>query len=212
MKERVPRIGMDRFVSAEWMRAGAAMARGDMTRDELAARLAADIGGPAVRQKTVGILNRIWCPADGGPRVGIVGSASRLVADEPRSEGALFLATAIAAYPYFRQVVENVGRLARIQGSCSAGEVHRRMFEKHGKRTAIDQATSYAFKTLVDWRLVKRMPDMRIAPAETITIDASARDILARAADISRDSVSGLAQGDPLSFAFAAPVAYRLYV
>lgn len=203
MKERIPRIGMDRFVAAEWMRAGAATARGDMSRDELVARLAADISAPAVRQKTAGILNRIWCPAVGSLRADIVRSASRSIADEPRSEGPMFLATAIAAYPYFRQVVENVGRLARIQGSCSAGEVHRRMFEKHGKRTTIDQATSYAVKTLVDWRLVKRMPDMRIAPAEPIMIEPSARAILAQAADVSRDSVSGLAQGDPLAFAFA---------
>lgn len=193
---------MDRYIDAEWMALAAGVVRGEMTQEALRERIANEVPGTEVRRKVIGILNRMWQPADSAGQE-LARQAAELVA---RSEGdrlAAFEAVAIGAYPYFRQVVENVGRLMRLQGTCTAGEVHRRMFEQYGKRTTIDQATSYGFKTMVSWGMIQRQPDQRLAPATAQQVSAAARKVLDAAANRSRHSVSPLASTDPILFPFS---------
>jgi hypothetical protein len=196
-----PRIGMDRYVSADWMELAAGVVRGEMEFDGLHVRLARDIPGVQVRRKTIGIVNRMWFPTDGVGQ-GIAVAAAELLVDGGGARAAAFEAVAIAAYPYFREVVEALGRLLRLQETCSAGEVHRRMFEQHGKRTSIDQATSYAFKTMVSWKMVERRPDRRLGYAEPLRLTPAAKRLLDLAANESRCSVTPLQPSDPLLFAF----------
>lgn len=201
MRAYPPRIGMDRFIDADWMELAASVVRGEMQLDSLHGRLATDIPGLQVQRKTIGIINRMWFPQEAAAR-DIVEIAAVMVVTDEAQRVAAFEAVAVAAYPYFRQVAENVGRLLRLQGSCSAGEVHRRMFEQHGKRTTIDQATSYCFKTMVSWGMIERMADRRLVAATPKVLEASAKRLLDRAANLSRHSVSPLQPADPILFPF----------
>ncbi|WP_340267917.1 hypothetical protein [Sphingobium mellinum] len=196
-----PRIGMDRYVDADWMELAAGVVRGEMLVDGLHARLANDIPGAEVRKKTIGILNRMWFPAADGSS-DLITQAARGAAAGGTARTAAFEAVAISAYPYFRQVVENVGRLFRLQGSCTAGEVHRRMFEQHGKRTTVDQATSYGFKTMISWGMIVRQEDRRLGPAHAGRLEDDCKRLLDIAANRSRSSVTPLAATDPLLFPF----------
>lgn len=198
-----PRIGMDRYVDADWMALSASVVRGEMTIDGVHARLADDIPGKQVQKKVISILNRMWFPIDPlGQQLAQQAAGIATRADGDRL--AAFEAVAIGAYPYFRQIVEHVGRLVRLQGTCSAGEVHRRMFELHGKRSTIDQATSYCFKTMVSWGMIERLPDRRLRAAPATTISGGARRALDQAANRSRRSVSPLRPNDPLLFPFSS--------
>jgi hypothetical protein len=197
-----PRIGMDRYIDADWMALCASVVRGEMTIDGVHARLADDIAGKQVQRKVIGILNRMWFPGDPSGRQ-LAKQAAALATKADGDRIAAFEAVAIGAYPYFRQVMEHVGRLVRLQESCSAGEVHRRMFELHGKRSTIDQATSYCFKTMISWGMLERMPDKRLSSAPRAAIGQEAREILDQAANRSRRSVSPLRLSDPLLFPFA---------
>lgn len=192
---------MDRFVDAEWMALAASVVRGEMAVEGLHARLTADIPSIQVQRKTIGIINRMWLPHDSAVRELTIRAAEMAIADEAQRVAA-FEAVAVAAYPYFRQVVEHLGRLLRLQGSCTAGEVHRRMFEQHGKRNTIDQATSYCFKTMVSWGMIKRSPDRRIIAAGCKELQAPVKRLLDRAANLSRCSVTPLQPTDPLLFPF----------
>lgn len=192
---------MDRFVNAEWMDLAAAVVRQEMTVAGLHARVTADIPGVQVQRKTIGIINRMWFPQECKARE-LTGMAAAMAIVGDAERVAAFDAVAILAYPYFRQVVENLGRLIRLQGSCTAGEVHRRMFEQHGKRTTIDQATSYCFKTLVSWGIIERSADQRIVAATPKMLNAPAKHLLDRAANLSRHSLTPLQPADPLLFPF----------
>lgn len=195
---------MDRFVDAEWMILAASVVRGEMAVEGLHARLAADIPGMQVQRKTIGIINRMWLPQDLAARELTTRAAEMAIADEAQRVAA-FEAVAVAAYPYFRQVVENLGRLLRLQGICTAGEVHRRMFEQHGKRNTIDQATSYCFKTMVSWGMIERSSDRRIIASGPRELNAPVKQLLDRAANLSRNSVTPLQPADPLLFPFRKP-------
>jgi len=194
---------MDRYVDADWMELAASVVTGEMDAGGLHARLAGDIPGVQVRRKTVGIINTMWFPTDPSARE-LVAEAARVAQADRDDRAAAFEAVAIAAYPYFRQVIENLGRLLRLQETCSPGEVHRRMFEQHGKRSTIDQATSYGFKTLVSWGMIERQPDKRLARAAPLRIGSDAKRLLDAAANRSRRSVTALSATDPLLFAFQA--------
>lgn len=201
MSVPTPRIGMDRYVDADWMELAAGVVRGEMDVGGLHARLACDIPGVQVRRKTMGIINTMWFPTDSTAR-DLVAEAARVAQADRDARAAAFEAVAIAAYPYFRQVIENLGRLLRLQETCSPGEVHRRMFEQHGKRSTIDQATSYGFKTLVSWGMIERRPDKRLARAAPLRLGPDAKRLLDTAANRSRRSVTALPATDPLLFAF----------
>jgi hypothetical protein len=192
---------MDRFVDAEWMELAAAVVRGEMGIGGLHARLAAEIPGLQVQRKTIGIINRMWFPEYPSARE-LAARAAELAIENSAERVAAFEAVAVTAYPYFRQVVEHLGRLLRLQGSCTAGEVHRRMFEQHGKRTTIDQATSYGFKTMVSWKMIQRLPDRRIIPAPAMQLSPPAKRLLDEAANLSRRSVMPLQPSDPILFPF----------
>ena len=201
MSTAPPRIGMDRFVDAEWMSLAASVVRGEMQTGGLHARLAADIPGGQVQRKTISIINRMWFPEGTLAREIAENAAAMAITDDARRVAA-FEAVAIVAYPYFREIMEHLGRLIRLQGSCSAGEVHRRMFEQHGKRSTIDQATSYCFKTLVSWGMIERSPDRRLVQTTPKALHAPVKLLLDRAANLSRHSVSPLRPNDPLLFPF----------
>lgn len=201
MSTASPRIGMDRFVDAAWMELAASVVRGEMAVEGLQARLAADIPGVQVQRKTIGIINRMWFSGDNDGRT-IAKRAAELAQVSGGDQVAAFEAVAIGAYTYFRQVVENVGRLLRLQETCAPGEVHRRMFEQHGKRTTIDQATSYGFKTMVSWGMITRGADHRLGHAKPMTLTPDAKRLLDLAANRSRRSVTPLFATDPLLFAF----------
>lgn len=202
MSTAPPRIGMDRFVDAEWMELAACVVRGERDLKDLHAQLAADIPGLQVQRKAVGILNRMWFPTDTVGRSLAMEAAMLVRHSKPGSRTAAFEAVAIGAYPYFREVVENVGRLLRLQETCAPGEVHRRMFELHGKRTTIDQATSYAFKTMVSWGMIQRQAGRRLCHAAPLQLTPEAKRLLDLAANRSRHSVTPLQVTDPLLFAF----------
>lgn len=196
MKTKPPMIGIDRYIDAEWMRLASAVVRGEVDRNVIKERLEIDVSSLSVRSKTNSILNRIWFPQD-RDRHGLVDGCAVEAGKHSSSEPATFLAVGIMAYPYLRQVAEHLGRLMRIQGSCKPGEVHRRMFELHGKRTTIDQATSYAFKTLGSWGIVVRGEDDRFRPSD-LELNKSSHFLLNRACNISRNSVTPITDNDPL--------------
>ena len=201
MNTAQPRIGMDRYISAEWMEMAANVVRGEMLADGLYDRLAAEIPGQQVQRKTIGIINRMWFPSDVAAQE-LASSAARLVANGGGDRIAAFETVAVGNYPYFRQVIETLGRLLRLQETCSPGEVHRRMFEQHGKRSTIDQATSYAFKTLVSWGMINRQSGRRLSQAPLLDLTPGAKRLLDMAANRSRGSVTPLQTSDPLLFPF----------
>ena len=176
--------------------------RGDANRADLDARLAMDLEASEVRTKTAGILNRIWFPSDEGRQRLVAAAANYAARNLPDSGSAPFLAVTTAAYPFFGEVVETVGRLIIIQGSCTAGEVHRRMFERHGQSRTISLAGARVFRTLVDWGLLSRAPNKRLQPLAPISLSGDGLALLNQGANIYRGSVTRLASSDPLLFAF----------
>jgi hypothetical protein len=57
----------------------------------------------------------------------------------------------LAVFPFFHKVAEASGRLLRLQGTCSASQVQRRMQEQLGERQIVSRATRHVLRTFVAW-------------------------------------------------------------
>lgn len=151
-----PRIGFDRFLALDWVSAAMRVRAGIGSREELVQQL--DEAGltPAIRKKTLTVLNRLWLE----PRDDLADFGARGLVVWQRGTGvppvAFAWAISLATYPYFGKVVELIGRLTALQGDCRASEVHRRMEEVYGQRDGIRRATNMVLQTLVDWCVIER--------------------------------------------------------
>ena len=57
----------------------------------------------------------------------------------------------MAVYPFWGAVATSVGRLLRLQGAASAGQVQRRIRELYGDRETVSHATNRVLRSCVDW-------------------------------------------------------------
>jgi hypothetical protein len=193
-----PRIGIDRFLNKAWMSMASEVVRGETSRADLDARLAMDLPAKEVRIKTSGILNRIWFPADDARQKLSLDAAEHIAKHGDTESAVAFTAVTIAAYPFFGEVFETVGRLITIQGSCSAGEVHRRMFERHGQSRTISLTGARVFRTMTDWGIIQRGPKQRLMPARPAPVGKAGRALMDRGANLFRNSITPLNNADPL--------------
>src|ERR1019366_2429884 len=129
-----PRIGFDRFIDIKWLQAALRIRTGAASLDELSEILDAAGLGKAAKKKTQTVLNRLWLE----PRPELAEFAKRgielFAENSDVSPTVLSWGMAIAAYPFFGQVAELVGRLTSLQGDCASSEIHRRMSELFGER------------------------------------------------------------------------------
>ena len=204
MKSKIPKIGFDRYIDPTWMAMAAEVVRGETAKSDLDARLAMDIKASEVRVKTPGILNRIWFPVEKESAELARRAAASILKGGDRAKPVAFTAITIAAYPYFGEVMETIGRLIKLQGTCAAGEVHRRMYERHGKRTTIALADAKVFRSLVAWGVITRGEKNRLVPNAPYPMAQDGKALMDAAANAFRGSIMPLKAGDPLLFGFKA--------
>jgi hypothetical protein len=61
----------------------------------------------------------------------------------------------MAVYPFFSAVAEIVGRLVRLQGTCAAAHVQRRVREQLGERETVARAARRILRCFVDWGVMQ---------------------------------------------------------
>lgn len=156
MMTSAPRIGFDRFIALEWATTALKVRAGIARLEDLEALLDATGLGGAARTKTRTVLNRLWLE----PRVELVDYADRGAAifkahpDVPIT--AVHWGMAVAAYPFFGNVAELIGRLSALQGDCASAEIHRRMSEIYGEREGTYRMTNMVIQSQASWGAVER--------------------------------------------------------
>jgi len=151
-------IGFDRELKLEWLDAVASrVAAGDsasQARTWLDSHLGDLLGGngrSGHRGKTVTVLSRIWAsvpPNRSGLRDRAVGL---LAAGDLVDRVGIHWAMSIAAYPFFVEVAEVVGRLLVLQGEVDRQAVVRRMLEVWGDRPAVSRGSRAVWTSITNW-------------------------------------------------------------
>lgn len=152
-----PKIGFDRFISAEWAASALRFRAGFGSIEDLKDVLDEASLGEAALKKTKTVLNRLWL--DPLPELSEFGANAVDIfkADPSTPVSALNWGMAIATYPFFAKVAELVGRLSALQGDCSSAEVHRRMSEIYGEREGTRRMTNMVIQSQASWGAIERV-------------------------------------------------------
>ena len=157
-------IGFSQRVQLDWLEHTAALVLAGQTREQIETALQEclrdklSIGGTAQRgnrEKAITILLKIWVSVppwlqpfrDDG-----LGYLRRL----PDADHiAVHWGMTMAAYPFFGAVAEAVGRLMRLQGTCAAAQIQRRIREHLGERETVARAARRILRCFVDWGVLQ---------------------------------------------------------
>lgn len=156
-------IGIDRRIRLEWLEYTASMALAGQNRESIVTalqELLADSlsgggeSGRGCREKTITVLTRVWSSVPNHLvlfRNDGLDALNRL----PLSYHlAIHWAAIMAAYPFWKDVAETVGRLIRLQGVLSHSQVSRRMRETYGERQTVSRSCQRILRSFVDWGVI----------------------------------------------------------
>jgi hypothetical protein len=212
-------VGFSQRIRLEWLEHAAALLSAGHSRtqieEELDAMLAGQhsTGSSAVRSqrdKTITVLVRTWVAVD-PTLAGLRDAGLRLMVELPAEQHIIVhWGMTSVTYPFFGLVAETVGRLLRLQGTCSADQVRRRIQEQLGLRDQVLRATRRAVRSFVDWGALRdSSPKGTYLPAEPIRVSSTkAAAWLVEACLRSSGAASAPLQalaGSPMLFPFVLP-------
>jgi len=157
-------IGFSQRVQLDWLEQTAALVLAGQTREQIETALQEflrdklSVGGTAQRgnrEKAITILLKTWVSVskclqpfrDDG-----LDHLRRLPHDD---HIALHWGMTMAIYPFFGVVAETVGRLIRLQSTCAAAQIQRRIREQLGERETVARAARRILRCLVDWEVLQ---------------------------------------------------------
>lgn len=171
MNGHLTQIGFSQRIRLEWLERTADLvlsgndentiysALQELLKDKLS------VGGNARRgnrEKAISILMRIWVRVpsvlDSLRRDGL-----KLLLNLPREDHiAVHWGMAMAVYPFFGVVATYVGRLLRLQGTVTVGQVQRRLREHYGERETVSRAAQRVLRCFVDWGVLKETSELGV--------------------------------------------------
>ncbi|MBE8971003.1 hypothetical protein IQ277_33830 [Nostocales cyanobacterium LEGE 12452] len=180
MSRRVE-VGFSQRIQLNWLELTANLLLAGSTRSEIQIALneflqdRVSVGSKSKssgRRKTISILLRIWVgvPTNLEP---LRNEALELLRISPSNQHiVIHWGMAMAVYPFFGTVAENVGRLIRLQGLFAAASVQRRIKEQLGERETVSRATQRLMRCFVDWGVLQDTNEKGIyQPASVQLVD-----------------------------------------
>jgi hypothetical protein len=176
MSSRV--VGFDRELKKSWLDLTARLVTAGVTDKELKTELDSSLEGElsdngcvrGAKGKTITVLMKLWGKVPANVQ-SLRDEAIKIMALSPADSLLFHWGLAMAVYPYFYDAVENVGRLASLQGSFSVSQLQRRMREKYGERETVSRAVNRLVQSLLEWGVIEELPEKRtFKTAKAITV------------------------------------------
>lgn len=177
MSSRV--VGFDREVRRKWLDETARLACAGLSEKEIKQELDVVLEGylsgssttRSAKGKTVTVLTRLWVRH---PESTTTFREEALTFNQKYGVNSVILhwGLALAAYPFFHDTTENIGRLLSLQTTFSATQLQRRMREKYGERETVYRATNRLVQSISEWGVIQETSTKRTFEIKTpILID-----------------------------------------
>lgn len=130
-----------------------------------------DIAGSKSRKNATTILMKIWYPTSGLPDF----LRDELLArfSDFSQEDRLFIHwnLTMLAYPFFKDAVNEFGRLFQLQDEVASRTIIERMKNTYGEKRRVEVATSAVIASLRAWQVINSVSRGRYATNNQITIE-----------------------------------------
>lgn len=131
--------------------------------------LMADIAGSESRKKARTLLFKIWVSVP-PEHEEVRDQALKLLPDASQEERlVLHWGLILMAYPFFREMAEQAGRLLHIQGEFSSLQIGRKMRALYGEREKVRVATKKILQTWRDFHVIIPQDKVYIANKFSVT-------------------------------------------
>ena len=170
-------IGFSQCIQLDWLERTASLFLRGHTRGEIQAALQEvlqgrlSIGGTAERgnrEKAISILRKIWVTVPSGLKLFRDDALAHLNRLPLANHLAVHWGMTIAVYPFVGVVAEAVGRLLRLQGSCAAVQVQRRVREQLSERETVARAALRVLRCFIDWGVLQGTKDKGVYQAVSV--------------------------------------------
>jgi hypothetical protein len=173
MSSRV--VGFDREVRRKWLDETARLECTGLSEKEIKQKLDAVLEGylsgssttRSAKGKTVTVLTRLWV-RHAESTTAFRDEALSFFLKYGVNSVILHWGLALAAYPFFHDTTENIGRLLSLQGSCSATPLQRRMREKYGERETVYRAANRLVQSISEWGVIQETSTKRNFETKTL--------------------------------------------
>jgi hypothetical protein len=166
-------IGFDRKVEIQWLDAvlDRVAAGSDLatTRAFLHEMLKPQHPAKEARQKTAGIITRIWqlvTPEHSSIRDDAL---ALLTSIPPRERVWLHWGMASLTDPLFLETAAAIGRLLKLQGDFTLAQLERRLIEDWGDRSTLKRAAQRIVRSMVQWGALTESGRGQFRPASKLT-------------------------------------------
>jgi hypothetical protein len=174
-------IGFSQRIQLDWLERTASLLLQGHTRGEIRTVLQEmlqgrlSVGGTAERgnrEKAISILLKIWVTVPRELMLFRDDGLTHLNRLPLTDHLAVHWGMTIAVYPFVGVVAEAVGRLLRLQGSCAAVQVQRRVREQLGERETVARAARRVLRCFIDWGVLQETQEKGVyhaVPVRSVT-------------------------------------------
>ncbi|MDE8562274.1 hypothetical protein PNH38_00030 [Anoxybacillus rupiensis] len=151
--------------------------------------LRSDIQGAKSRKNAITMLMKIWYLVD-EEFISLRDKALELFPSLTKEERLLaHWGMTILAYPFFKDLVQELGKLFRLQDEVPSSAIGRKMKALYGDRRRVEVATSAVLTSIKTWGIVDLLKSRSYKPSSKISIASTdlhlfITEVILRAADV----------------------------
>lgn len=167
-------IGFDRFVDLNWLNQTYFLSKQKIENSKkvetLREYLGPYISGKDSLRKTTNLLTRIWLR----DYLNLAALKKEALYIENLNKCELIVlhfGMCISIFPFFKEVLSQIGNLLFIQGFFYSDDIETRIMDKYSNISSVPRATQRIVQSLNSWGLINKSDDKKYAPEDKIQLN-----------------------------------------